>query len=171
MAERRAVRTFVEGGGLFILTVGYDDAGPSRALLEDLGFRIGGAPAGREDPPREPEPMGHFKSPYVKVGDYLAHVRFHAAWPVYADDPNDPAVRVIAFGPDDLPVILMRRIGKGKVLLVGDTGFALNKNLEHEGGEPFEGMRENADFWRWMLGVLTDREPWLPQPPAAEVRP
>ncbi|MCX5654607.1 MAG: DUF4350 domain-containing protein [Planctomycetota bacterium] len=169
-AERQAVRRFVEDGGVLILTVGYDAAGPSRELLADLGLRVGrrpdpGAPA------RNPEPMGHFKSPYVKVGDYLAHVRFHAAWPVYADDPNDPAVRVIAFGPDDLPVILIRRIGKGKVLLVGDTGFALNKNLEHEGGEPFEGMRENADFWRWMLGVLADREPWLPQPPAAEVRP
>ena len=214
-AERRTVRRFVEDGGIFIVTVGYDAAGPSRELLADLGLHVGrrpepGAPrlaaeggmptpplrghvsgegenmpserrAGHATPdsagspessgaiPRDPEPMGHFKSPYVKVGDYLAHVRFHAAWPVYAEDPNDPAVRVIAFGPEDLPVILIRRIGNGKVLLVGDTGFALNKNLEHEGGEPFEGMRENADFWRWMLGVLEGREPWLPFTPLPAV--
>ena len=165
MAERRAVRTFVEGGGIFILTVGYDDARPSRALLKDLGFRIGGEPAGREDPPREPEPMGHFKSPYIAAGDGMPHVRFHAAWPVACDDPE---ARIIARGPDDLPVIVVRRIGRGKVVVVGDTGFAMNKNLERENGDPFEGMRENADFWRWFLPVLRDQPPWIPPKPGDE---
>jgi len=174
-AERRALRDFVEGGGTFILTVGYDSAGPSRDLLADFGLHVGRRP-GLHAPGRDPEPLGHFKSPYVKVNDYVAHVRFHAAWPVYADDPNDANARVVAYGLDEAPVILLRRIGKGKVLLVGDTGFAENKNLEHEGGEPFEGMRENADFWRWMIDVLADRRPWLPQPPpppaaGSEVRP
>jgi hypothetical protein len=52
-------------------------------------------------------------------------------------------------------------------VFVGDTGFAMNKNLEHEGGEPFEGMRENADFWRWLLPELTESEPrWIPAAPA-----
>ena len=166
--ERETVRQFVEGGGTFILTVGWENAGPIRDLLADFGLHVGrrtdpGAPA------RAPEPLGHFKSPYIKVNDYAAHVRFHAAWPVYADDPGDAGTRIIAYGPDDVPVILLRRVGKGKVLLVGDTGFAMNKNLEHENGEPFEGMRENADFWRWMIDVLADRQPWLPLTPLPAV--
>ncbi|MCX5682263.1 MAG: hypothetical protein NT049_01070, partial [Planctomycetota bacterium] len=176
-AERRAIRDFVEGGGTFILTVGYDSAGPSRELLAGFGLHVGRRPVPGE-PPRDPEPMGHFKSPYVKVGDYAAHVRYHAAWPVYADDPADPNAHAIAYGPDETTVILLRRIGKGKVLLVGDACFVENKNLEYEGGEPFEGMRENADFWRWMIDVLADRPAWQPHAPLptegkgqSEVRP
>jgi hypothetical protein len=163
-AERRAVREFAEGGGLFILTVGGDGASASRTLLEDFGFRIAAPPAAGA-PPREPEPLGHFKSPYVRVGDGAAHVRFHAAWPVWCDDLR---ARVIARGPDDVPVIVVRPVGRGQVVVVGDTGFAMNENLEKENGEPFEGMRENADFWRWFLAVLADQEPWIPPGPGAD---
>ena len=38
-------------------------------------------------------------------------------------------------------------------------------NLEREGGQPFEGMRENADFWRWLLDYLNDQPPWTPPRP------
>jgi hypothetical protein len=62
----------------------------------------------------------------------------------------------------------MRRIGKGKVVVVGDTAFAMNKNLEIEGGQPFEGMRENPHFWRWLLTYLRDRPRWVPPDPDAE---
>ena len=101
----------------------------------------------------------------------MAYVRFHAAWPVESPDPQ---ARPIAYGPRDPKgpadqadptVILMRRIGHGKVVVVADTEFATNKNLEREGGQPFEGMRENADFWRWLLDYLNDRQPWTPPRP------
>ena len=39
---------------------------------------------------------------------------------------------------------------------------ATNKNLEWEDGRPFDGMRENADFWRWLLTDLTDQTRWIP---------
>jgi hypothetical protein len=39
-------------------------------------------------------------------------------------------------------------------------------NLEREGGQPFEGMRENADFWRWLLSYLADEPVWPPPKPA-----
>ncbi|MFQ5506510.1 MAG: DUF4350 domain-containing protein, partial [Planctomycetota bacterium] len=70
--------------------------------------------------------------------------------------------RVIAYGKDNHPVILMRRCGKGSFVVVGDSGFALNKNLERESGQAFEGMRENPDFWRWFLPVLNRGESWIP---------
>ncbi len=76
----------------------------------------------------------------------------------------EPA-RVLAYGTGNHPVILMRRVGLGKFVVVGDTGFAMNKNLEIEGGQAFEGMRENPHFWRWFLGVLRDQEPWIPPRP------
>ena len=57
---------------------------------------------------------------------------------------------------------MLRHFNKGTFVLVGDTGFAMNKNLEWEDGRPFEGMRENADFWRWFLTDLTDQTRWIP---------
>jgi hypothetical protein len=173
--ERRAVSRFVESGGVFICTAGYDRCGPASALLADFGLRVGvpGAPAA------EPKPLGHFKSPYVNVQGRMHYVRFHAAWPVAADDAAPDGRRltpaqVIAYGAGDVPVILLRPWGRGKVVLIGDTCFAMNKNLERVDGSPFEGMRENADFWRWFLGYAAGRPPWTPpgpREPPAEVKP
>jgi hypothetical protein len=61
--------------------------------------------------------------------------------------------------------MLMSRIGKGAVVVVGDSAFALNKNLEIESGAAFEGMRENPDFWRWLLTDLWEQEAWIPPRP------
>jgi hypothetical protein len=154
-SERAAMREFVNRGGIFILMAGCDDAGPCKPLLSDFGFDIGAD--GLDS--RETVPMGHFKSPYLRSEDQRVFVRFHAAWPVTCRDPD---ARVIAYGRDNLPVILMRRIGSGKVVVIGDTRFATNDNLEHEDGEPFEGLRENADFWRWFLTQLRDEPAWVP---------
>jgi hypothetical protein len=178
--ERQAVRNFIEGGGIFICTVGWPEARGSHELLADLGLYVGGIGAATTGQP-EPKTFGHFKAPYFNGGDYMAYVRFHAAWNV---ESSDPQARPIAYGPrdpkgpsdqPDPTVILMRRIGRGKAVVVADTHFAPNKNLEREGGQPFEGMRENADFWRWFLDYLNDQPAWTPPkpkpaPPAAETQ-
>jgi hypothetical protein len=152
---------------------GYDTSEASRPLLTDFGLQIGEEFVGAGADVPEPQPMGHHKVPYLDTGKYRAHVRFHAAWPVAINEP-DPKRReksVIANGWRDQPVIRMVEIGKGKVVVVGDTGFAMNKNLEHEGGQPFVGMRENADFWRWLLSRLLstprNQPMWIPQEPAS----
>jgi hypothetical protein len=163
-SERRIIREFVEKGGIFILTVGYDSRDASQSLLDEFGFYIGSA-VNPDGTVPVPEPFGHFKAPYYDAGDYVAYVRFHAAWPVGCREPD---AHPIAWGPKATPVILLRSVGKGKVVVIGDTGFAMNKNLENEGGEPFEGMRENADFWRWFLPVLTEQPLWKPPKPATQ---
>ena len=76
--------------------------------------------------------------------------------------PEDK-VKVIAYGRGNKPIIVLRDVGDGKVVVIGDTGFAMNKNLERKDGRPFEGMRENADFWRWFITRLTDRPQWIPR--------
>jgi hypothetical protein len=154
-AELASVRDFVTNGGTFIIMVGLQEAAPSRSLLSLFGFTVG---ASGPDPP-EPQAMGHFKSPYLRSGDQRVYVRFHAAWPITC---NDPQAQVLVYGQNNLPVIILRRLGAGKVVVIGDTCFAMDKNLEHEGGEPFEGLRENADFWRWFITRLRDQEMWVP---------
>jgi len=167
-SECAAVREFVERGGVFILTVGYDQRHGSESILREFGFRIGTSADKTVDTPDEPQPRGHFKSPYLNTGEYMTYVRYHAAWPVECDAPADE-LRVYAYCPGNVPAILQRRVGEGKAVVIGDTGFATNRNLEREGGQPFEGMRENADFWRWFLTALRDQPRWIPprQQPAS----
>jgi hypothetical protein len=169
-AETRALRRFVEDGGTFICAVGWPESAASRPLLAELGFWVGGIGAATTGSP-EPKPFGHFKAPYFNGGDYMAYVRFHAAWNV---ESTDPQARPLAYGPrdpkgpadqPDPSVILMRRIGRGKAVVIADTHFAANMNLEREGGQPFEGMRENAEFWRWLLTYLADEPVWPPPKP------
>ena len=92
-----------------------------------------------------------------------------AAWTV---ESSEPGAQPLAYGPrnaltgTDPMVIGMRRLGRGKFVVVADSEFASCQNLENEGGEPFEGMRENADFWRWLLTYLNDQPAWNPPKPA-----
>ncbi len=175
-AERKDIRRFVKEGGIFILTAGYDRSAASRELLRDFGFTIGATPPNLPED-TEPAPLGFIKDPYYTVpGEYEASVRFHAAWPIHCDDP---AARSIAYGIADrsfdpvaghfrsdghirVPVIVVRDVGKGRVVVIGDTEFATNKNLENEDGSAIEGLRENADFWRWLIPKLRGTTPWLP---------
>ncbi len=85
----------------------------------------------------------------------MAFVRFHAAWPVYCKNSQ---ASVVTYHPPDKPVIVVRRLGRGLVAVVGDSCFAMNENLEKDSGEPFEGLRENADFWKWFLAFLHQEE-------------
>jgi hypothetical protein len=168
-AERRTLRMFVENGRIFILTVGYDQRRGSESLLKEFGFYFGHAKAGGAAPTSEPYPLGHFKSPYFDTGEYRVHVRFHAGWPIGCTDAK---AEPVAYGSGDVPLILALPVGSGKVIVVGDTYFATNQNLENEDGAPFEGLRENADFWRWFLTRLRGLPSWVPpkqvppQPPA-----
>ncbi|MCB9882732.1 MAG: hypothetical protein H6832_11450 [Planctomycetes bacterium] len=163
--EREMVREFVNGGGTFIVTASYPDVRASKSLLRDFGFEVGRI---NEMPGREPQPMGHFKAPYWPFEDgTFAFVRFHEAWPV-ADiaAPTATPARILSYGTGNYPVILQRDFGKGHFIVIGDSSFVHNKNLEYEGGQLIEGKRENADFWRWLLGNIRN-EPWHPENPTA----
>ncbi len=166
--ERRAIRKFVENGGILVGTVGDEDPRKPAlpALMAEYGLYLGEHPPDAQGRIPESPPLGHFKSPYYNAGSFMNYVRFHAAWPVVSTEPD---ARVMAYGPGDRNVMIMRRIGKGKVVLVGDTCFAENKNLEREGGEPFEGMRENADFWRWAITYWTGQPLRVPPNPRSAV--
>jgi hypothetical protein len=165
-AERQTMRRFVEGGGRLICTVGAEQASGSRALLSDFGLSVPASPVPTKRRQREPEPMGNLRSLFLNAADYGAGdhkvgVIFHAGWPVAATADN---VDVLVRGRGDQPIVVSRRVGQGRVVLIGDTGFAMNKNLEYIGGEPFEGGYENAHFWRWLITRITDRPEWIPPP-------
>ena len=148
--ERWLVQQFVERGGLWVSMVGAEQARARRRLLADLGLRVPHSPVATVEDQWEPEPFGRGRAEYLEVegeqGEpYRVSVRFFAGWPV--ESLTDDA-EVLAYGRNklrvvtsdtELPVILTRTIGRGRVVLIGDTSFAMNKNLEYVGGEPFAG--------------------------------
>lgn len=165
--ERAMIVNWVKNGGIFISTTGYDRAAGSRDLLADFGLYVDCQPGEKVR-----EPLGWFKAPFLDFGEgeYKPHVRFWAAWPLtWKRIEGQPDPLPVALGPGDQAVILKRDFGQGKVILVGDMDFAMNMNLEREGGQAFEGMRENEDFWRWFIDDLTDAEhPWMPTAAATQ---
>lgn len=150
--EQDRILQFVTGGGVWICTVGAEEEAGSRSLLARLGMHVPRSPAPPSADWREPEPMGRFRAAYGDAaGDDAPRVLFHAGWPVAA---HEPGAEVWVTGKLDQPIIIGRRVGRGYVILIGDSGFALNKNLENINGEPLDGQYENSHFWRWLLDRL-----------------
>jgi hypothetical protein len=190
-SEQAAVVQFVRAGGRLILMVGGEEAPASRALLESFNLEVPHSPVRPGDPSPEPEPMGSFFTPYLNAadhgrGDYRVEVMVYTGWPVSAPGPRgelntaatvkQPTITTLE-GQDEqvvhkeFPLVVSRSVGKGRVLLIGDANFALNKNLEYIGGEPFRGRYENAHYWRWILSRVTDRPEWVPPEPPPIVEP
>ncbi len=164
--ERSQIRQFVSDGGLLICMVGAEQARASASLLSEWGMRVAASPVPTREDAYEPEPMGHIRSLYLNVqddeaGDYRVGVVLHAAWPLeFVEDAA--ATEVLVRGNKNRPVIVHRSSGDGSVVVIGDSAFGMNKNLEYIGGEPFNGRHENAHFWRWLLARVTRGPRWVP---------
>jgi hypothetical protein len=156
--ERQIVREFVDRGGTFICMAGAEHARPINPLLADFGFRVPLSPLPVGDS-SEPLPMGDLRGAYLSSPDYRADVLIFAGWPIEFPRPN---ASFVVGGWEGLPVIACVKVGEGRVVVIGDSAFASNKNLEAVTGEPFEGRYDNACFWRWLTAHVTDQPPWTP---------
>lgn len=164
-SERARIVKFVERGGILICTVGAEEARASNRLLAEFEMRVPPSPLAADDPAREPAPMGCFRTPYLDLDGYRAEVLFYAGWPIEHPEPAHFWVR----GFENQPIVCVLRRNRGYAVLVGDTAFLTNQNLENMAGMPIGGRHENADFLRWLIGHLTDRPDWTPpKPPPAE---
>lgn len=133
-AEVAAVDRFVERGGWLFLSVGYEEREGSKNLLDHFGFDVG------------PTPLTQFEE---RVGPL--EVRFHKGWPLVALAKD---AQVLA-SHLERPVVAARRIGRGGVVVVGDSWFFLNRNLEGENGA-YEG---NVQFVRQLLDLAREGKP------------
>ncbi len=165
--ERTMIHDFMARGGVMICIAGAEDARATNRLLADYGIDIPPTPVPPTGDWREPEPMGRVLLPYYRGTrpdgtTYEANVAFFAAWPIHFTGAD---VEVLVADPRGRPVVVSRSVGRGAVVVIGDTYFAANKNLEYAGGEPFDGRYDNADFWHWLISRLTETQAWSPPPP------
>ena len=155
-AERNAVHEFVSHGGLLISMVGAEDVEPSRQLLADFQLKVPSMPLPPSENTPETEPLGGgLWFMYVRKPGHEAYVHFHAAWPVEGEMAK-PLV-ILTDGQLQKPVVLKRTLDEGSVVLIGDSCFAMNKNLAEAPDTP-----PNADFWRWLLLGVLEHEEWAP---------
>ncbi|UCG53031.1 MAG: hypothetical protein JSW58_05610 [Candidatus Latescibacterota bacterium] len=110
--EIDAVEEFMLEGGTAVVSVGFEELEGSRDLLERFGFTVANAPLGRFVVGEE--------------SDSLA-VLFHEGWPVAFDGRSDTEVLLSKW---DLPLVVKRSIGEGKIVVIGDSSFFHDVNLE-----------------------------------------
>jgi hypothetical protein len=166
-AERKAVRKFVEDGGLLIAMAGADSAGPTNELLQDLDsegshLQIPPSPAPSEEE-AENLPLGYGHWTYLpEHAGYKNDLMCYAGWPIRCPADLSKVSFWVPLDDQRTPAAMMS-LGRGKVFVIGDTGFALNKNLENAAGTPTADRGENAHFWRWFLAYYaTGESSWSP---------
>jgi len=160
VGERVAVRKFIENGGAFICLAGAEEAAASRQLLADFGFHIPSANVPAADDSREAEPLGvgAFRQTFVNRGGIQAYMQTYAAWEVECGKKDAEPLMKWSDGKTDRIFVVTRRVGGGSFTVIGDTFFAVNKNLESATAR----IDENMNFWRWLLAALVAREEWIP---------
>lgn len=105
------LREFVEGGGKLLISVGWEEKDASLRLLDSFGLGLDNVP------------LGWCSSEYKATS-----VQFHEAWPVIFN--NDARGVEVICKPLGFPAIVSKRYGKGSILLIADSYFLLNENLE-----------------------------------------
>jgi len=167
-----AVERYLEGGGTMILTASHEDLDAIQKLLDAFDLRIPFTPLGR------------FKIPVAAAAGKF--VPFWRVWPIeYLGEPTLPRTYLTTKWYGELPVkedydtsqilipyeptnekgktgqsydlAVRLNVGKGKLILIADSGFWMNKNLEIEKMNEIRdpAMKKNymdsIYFMQWML--------------------
>ncbi len=135
-----------ENGAIVILTTGQPDSAGSRLLLEAHGLALAPRPVGTVTP-AEPTAIRRERERQPRLLD---------AWPIVAVDEGDPArlsgVDVIYRQGDDV-VALFRRVGQGGFLVISDTRFFSDMNVEDMSGYWIGNLALNHDLFKRYLGA------------------
>lgn len=132
-ASLDGIGSFLERGGVVLCTVGHEGGAHARRFLEEFGFTVGSTPLGPATAPA----LG-------------GRVHFQCAYPI---DSAPAGFRVLA-EVYDRPVIGWMPIGGGAFVVVSDTRFLLNPNLENAS----EYVPENSTFLSNLIGHLRQEE-------------
>jgi len=159
--ERSTVHEFVAGGGTFICTVGAEEVRASARLLAEFNFAVPRAPVPPGNDAREPEPLGAFRQFFGKESD-RRYVQFYAGWPLECVASNKQELITWMDEKSERPIVVSHSEQGGAVVVIADTYFAINENLETAENAVLD---DNIRFWRWLLTrAVPGQKPWNPPP-------
>ncbi len=109
--EIQAIQSFLHKGGTYLLAVGWEERAGAESFLSCFGMGIDGLPLGHN--------QATVAGPDLKL-------YFWKAWPVQGGQ----GLATI----EGRPVVAEQRVGKGRLVVIGDSHFLTSKNLEGEDG-------------------------------------
>lgn len=128
--EASMYREFVEDGGLLMISAGYKSADSLDLILRSFGLQIGDLPLGSFPWIEETHATGG--QSIVSAGNlkqYWHRPKFMEAYPVMAEGEYKP-IAWMRYNGNTYNLIIEKKVGKGRVILIGDSRFLLNENLE-----------------------------------------
>lgn len=129
--EASEYKEFVESGGLLIISAGYRSASPMDLILKSFGLQIGELPLGSFPWIEETHAtMGQAIVSPENLRRYWHRPKFMEAYPVIADGEYKP-IAWMHYNGSTYNLIIQKKVGLGNVILIGDSRFLLNENLEH----------------------------------------
>jgi hypothetical protein len=150
--ETLILKEFVEGGGLLILSAGHMNSDPLDSILKSFDMQIGDLPLG--SPPWIVETHGTGGQGTVtqeNLEKYWHRPKFMEAYSVLASGEYRP-VTWVNYRGSNYNLIISKKYGQGDVILIGDSRFLLNENLEDLSMGP--GMETKEQYQLQWLGNI-----------------
>lgn len=140
--EVNILKQYMNQGGFVILATGYEDKGASLPLIKELDLDISQAPLG---------PV-----PYVEgnTTEYQNEPRFVDSWPIQYAPSKGVSYYNFTWGDTTYDLVVLVRQGHGGLVLVSDSQFLLDKNLE----SIYDYWPGNILFIKYLLNELTNLE-------------
>lgn len=115
--EIEFMKQYISNGGFIVLGAGYEDKHASLPLLKEFGLNIENIPLG---------PV-----PYVEdnLEDYENEPRFVDGWPIVFNEENGKSYYNFTWNID-YHLMIFVEYGKGGLLLISDSQYLLDKNIE-----------------------------------------
>ncbi|GAG59267.1 unnamed protein product, partial [marine sediment metagenome] len=121
--EITSMKQFMSDGGFVVLATGYTDKSASQHLLNNFELDLEGIPLG-------PVPYAEDAS-----GDYENETRFVDSWPIIYNENTGISYYSFNFTwsedvVTDYHLMVFVRYGSGGLLLISDSQYLLDKNIE-----------------------------------------
>ncbi|MBU7027758.1 MAG: hypothetical protein HXS48_12550 [Theionarchaea archaeon] len=152
--EVKKITTFVENGGLLLMSVGAAEKYAVKPLLNAFQMDIGDIPLG-------PVPWiieTHGRVPQISDEDlemYWHEPKFMDAYPIGGRNLYKTYASLTYLG-QTYNLIISMKYGKGLVVLIGDSRFLLNENLEYSLEPARLGKPVYAALWVGNVELLRD---------------
>jgi hypothetical protein len=152
--EVKNIVSFVEQGGLLILSAGATERDAVVPFLNRFEMDIGNVPLG-------PVPWiieTHGRTPEItqeNLDKYWHEPKFMEAYPVGGSNPYKSYASLTYLG-QTYELIISKQYGKGMVVLIGDSRFLLDENLEYSLEPSRLGKPVFAAIWVGNVELLRD---------------